>query len=171
MRTFLLVALFCLLAFSAVFGESVNFQGFGDTANIATFKADSLKYSKAFPLGDGEKLVVVALSSDTSAAGFASDSIKYAWGYQLGDIVLNASGRQDTTWRAAVAVDTMDLSSPGDVDTSYVTGFAVQSRYVTPGWSVVLRFWCQGLTGNELGTFLRQRFALVKRDYQAVRSR
>lgn len=170
MKHLLLITLLCLAANA----QTLNYSGFGDTAKITGLVADTLKYSKAFPLSAFEEMAAIAMSNDTTATGFGDDSIVYVWGIQCGDIVLNANGKIDTTWRpiaTADTLDTMDMTAPDDIDTTYVTGFAVQDRSVTPKWAVLIRCWCKGLTGSPIETPLKQRFALVRREYVPVRSR
>lgn len=177
-----------ILFAAACFGQA-NISGFGDTSQVAAFRADSLKYSKWFPLSTYENMNAVVLVNDTSAAGYASDSVKFIWGVQYGDPVLNSSGKLDTTVRQKlIVVDTFfdtstnfvlgygSFDSTGtqaaglkSIDSVNVTGFMAQSRNISPEWHGYVRFFAKGLTKNKVAAFLKIRFAMVRRVYVPVR--
>jgi hypothetical protein len=186
------VLLAVALLAGVVFGQTENYSGMNDTAVIATFKADSLKTSKAYTLSQFENLRVDVLVSDTSAAGFASDSVKLYWGIQTGRICWNSSGTRDTAWsNERITLDTLDMLTTTNAalkynamdntgaytntlkahDTLSVSGFAVQSRNISPEWDVLFRCWVKGLTGNKVGRFLVFRFNVVRRIGVNTRSR
>lgn len=49
-----------------------------------------------------------------------------------------------------------------------VSGWAAQSRVVTPKWDVYFRGWFQGLTGNITGSFVDLWFSPERRPHQKV---
>jgi hypothetical protein len=185
--------LFAVIVLAAgLFAQTENYAGWGDTSVLTTFRADSLKYSRAFLLSQYENLRVDFMVNDTDAAGFVSDSVKAYWGIQTGHPCLNSSGVVDTVWNHDLVIaDTIDLltttnagpkyfamDSAGNyantrksIDTTNVTGFAVQSRNISPYWDVYVRCFAKGLTGNNKGSMLSARFALYRRVGQNTRSR
>jgi len=188
MRRIFLAILF-LFSVSAWAESALNHTGYGDTCAIHGFRADSLKYSKAYSLTDYEALRVTVFVDDTSSAGFDSDSLLFAWGIQTGTPVLNSSGGRDTLWNPlCLVVDTLDLVDDATIGLSYglvgtdgtysdvlslidtlsVSGWAAQSRVVTPRWDVYFRGWFQGLTGNITGSFAKLWFAPERRRHQKV---
>jgi len=132
-----------------------------------------------------------AMADDTSEVGYASDSILFKWGFQIGNIVKNSSAAFDTTWGEKVLVDTFDIGTAGNlveqelkidtllgvtaqlrdfIDTTYVTGFAVQDRYIpSPNWGPIFRFYYAGLTGNITGSYVKLVFGQSRRTYSNVR--
>ncbi|MBN1294374.1 MAG: hypothetical protein JXB48_21235 [Candidatus Latescibacteria bacterium] len=165
-----------------------NYSGYKDTAGVIDFNADSSGFTKALELSQYENMRVSVMANDTSSSGYASDSIFFQWGIQLGDVVINSSGIRDTTWLEKILVDTFDIATSGNlvvpvktpdslgycgqaklfIDTSNVTGYAVQNRAVFPYWSPVFRFWYSGLTGNITGSYVRLIFAQTRRLYNYV---
>jgi hypothetical protein len=166
-----------------------NWSGAFDTTWIRdTLGNGEVSYGAADELSDGENARVVVLVNDTSSAGFASDSVNVRWGFQTGMIVFNASGSRDTAWDERVVVDTLVTASFGSssvavhgsdgiitrtwskrADTTYVSGFAYQSRLVVPEWDVVVRLWFEGITGNKQGKPLRLGGVIGRREYTQVR--
>lgn len=192
------VLLFCLLlnvaGYSGWIGAgsgSLNYNGFGDTVDVRTFRADSVRFTPAFDLSKWENLRITLMMNDTAAAGFASDSIKAIWGIQTGRVVYNGSGVLDTAWEPIrLIADTFDLvtektigpayalisAADGSysevhslVDTSTVTGFAVQSKAISPAWDVLGRCWLIGVAGNKKASFIKTRFVLSRRVYTNTR--
>ena len=172
--------------------HAINFNtsGFNDTAIIADFKADSLKYTKSFPLSAFENSRVVFMVNDTSAAGFGDDSIKIQWGYQTFslcwdsntvEILNNSRTSLDTCFDIRIELDSALTDSigaqtigvvdstgvitrnPMQMDSVNVTGLAVTSKWFVPEWDTHIRFWAQGIAGNEVGTFQVIRFDYKRR--------
>ena len=170
-----------------VFGQAnENWNGYGDTSLVASFRADSLKYSKTFKLSSMENCRFDVYAADTGAAGFANDSVSFIWGIQTGHYAFtSASARVPTiTWAQQLLVDTFTISSANctparmvlsssqgyvydqtltTIDTSSVPGWAYQSRAVSPEWDQVYRFWFKGLTGNNVSGFLKLTAQAVRR--------
>jgi len=160
-----------------------NYTGYGDTANIHSFNADSLLFTPWFRLSSYLNLRVDVFADDTSSDGFASDSILFHWGVQTGHPVLNSSNTRDTMINEEMlVVDTMDvqngafndtmlvISATGSfsnvfkqMDTTNVSGFVTQTANVSPEWDVWFRGWVQGLTGNKLGSYILTRMAFPRR--------
>lgn len=181
------------LCVAAAFAQTDNYNGWKDTSQIATFKADSLKYSKVFLLSQNENLRVDILANDTSSAGFKSDSMKLYWGIQLGHPTLNGTaGSIDTFWSPEhIMADTFDLTTTTNAavayrgidstgaytnrpflhDTLSVSGYAVQSRNIRPDWDVFFRVWIKGLTKNNVKEFVLARVAVYRRIGTNTRSR
>lgn len=166
MRKAFLAVLMLALCASAAPGPQ-NWQGWLDTVSISdTLEEDTVKYTSALPITDGEDLRVICKVNDTSSDGFASDSIKMFWGYQLGNITLDSAGSVDTAWDDRITVDTLDNDSLGTenvgstasdgtitrnwgtIDTTHVTGYGIQSRWLVPEWGVLIRYWVQGMADN-----------------------
>ena len=180
----------------------LNTVGYGDTTQsytFSSFRSDSLKFSKNFPLSAWENARVDIIFDDTSSAGFASDSCKFAWGFQTGHKV----EIDDTLYYAydiPYPVDTVDLvgstnmydhdelavigyvqdtvtllntSVPFAVDTGVggATLKAVQSRNIVPQWDEVFRIWLKGLTGNKVGSYVEVEANVRRRRYSNVRTR
>ncbi len=183
----LLVALFASLSFSQV---NSNWRGYGDTAQIAGFQGTGTVTSKAFNFTLGEQAKLIAMANDSASAGFASDAVKFFWGFQIGDIVINSSGKADTTWQGKTTVDTFDVTTAGNmvvpinvmgadgtyntglkfIDTLNVTGYAVQSRNVAADWGNLIRFWATGLSGNQPTTYVLLRFEMNRRAFISTRN-
>ncbi|HET8685712.1 MAG TPA: hypothetical protein VFM18_03485 [Methanosarcina sp.] len=152
---------------------------------IYDFKADSLKSTDPFPLGDNEGLCVTIYANDTSAAGYASDSIVAYWGLQYGRITTNYLDQKDTLWveptkvidtfrmataniKAANTFSTTDTLDPLAICTTHVSGLAYQSRIIQPYRYPVARIRIKGNTGNELTSFLRLRIDISQPKYTRV---
>lgn len=188
-RSFLsvLLAAFCLSA-----APGYNWTGYGsDMYDDITdsLGAGQVLYSTPFLLSAYEDARIILCVDDTSSAGFASDSVVIEWGYQTGSIVLNSSEEIDTLWDDRMIVDTMSaagyggpstgtVSSDGSLtrswgggDTTQVSGYACMSRWFIPEWDVLVRFWVNGLTGNELGTTQEIRYQIRRRNGVNVRGR
>jgi len=186
---------FVLLAAVSLMAAQVmpsNYTGWSDTCSFQSFKKDSLAYGPAFPSSAAENKVLMFMANDSTNAGFSGDSVKVAVGYQRGYIVMNSSGKIDTSWRGIVIADTFDCltaanfliptafttqdsstfyenMATGKIDTSYVTGFAVLSVPIIPIWSPIIRPVVKGLTGNKVGQYLKFWFLLQQRAYSTVR--
>lgn len=152
---------------------------------IKDFRADSLKFTDPFPLGDNEGLGVTVYANDTSAAGFASDSIVAYWGLQYGRITTNYLDQADTMWveptkvidtfRLATAniktsnsFTTVDTLDPLAICTTHVSGLAYQSRIIQPYRYPIARIKIKGATGNELTSFLRLKIEVHQPMYTRV---
>jgi hypothetical protein len=107
-----------LLLFVVVaYGQSnLNYRGYGDTANITTFAANSLFVSKAFIMSNGEGNVLLFNVKDTTnadrvadSAGLYLDSVKCEIGIEYGSPFKNLSGKMDTVWTFGMTLDTCDL--------------------------------------------------------------
>lgn len=152
---------------------------------IYDFKADSLKSTDLFYLGDNEGLQVTVFANDTSAAGYASDSINAYWGLQYGRITTNYLDQKDTLWiepmtvidtfrmaaaniKTANSFTTTDTLNPLAICTTYVSGLAYQSRNIQPYRYPIARIRIKGVTGNELTSFLRLRIDVSQPKYTRV---
>jgi hypothetical protein len=152
---------------------------------IYDFKADSLKLTNPFNLGDNEGLRVTIYANDTSSAGYASDSIVAYWGLQYGDVTTNYLDQKDTMWveptkvidtfrmataniKAANTFTTVDTLDPLAICTTHVSGLAYQSRVIQPYRYPIARIKIKGATGNELTSFLRLRIEVSQPKYNRV---
>lgn len=171
-----------VLAAMAALGLPRNQMGWGDTASITdTLQADTIKYTAALSLTDGENIRVLCKVDDTTSAGFASDSISFVFGYQTGTITLDSttdtsladSYKLDTMWCERVILDTFSVDSfnvdsvwttgtdgaitsyANHPDTAHVEGWAVISRCFYPEWDEIIRYWAKGLAANKAGEKLR----------------
>jgi len=166
MRRFLVLL---VLIVGVVVGQE-NWNGFSDTARINGFDSLEIKRSKAFTLTRYEDIALVVKCDDTSEAGFKSDSVAAAYGYQLGYPVINSSGARDTAWwpgDTGIVLDTLDVTDSagtcsngyssangdvtdylGNVDTTNVSGYAVQVSWFIPKWAPIIRFFVVGNAGN-----------------------
>jgi hypothetical protein len=160
-----------------------NFNGIGDTTNVPSFRVDSLKVTKAFQLSAYENLRIDILCNDTTTAGFTLDTANFKWGFQTGHQIMNGSGKLDTLWNPQrIVCDTFKtlsgvyglqytiLDSTGVyneigkiIDTTSVSGFAVQSKNISPMWDCLIRVWVKGLSGNQTHTFLKLWVNIVHR--------
>lgn len=166
--------LFLALLVPFLLFASENYNGVNDTLRITdTLAADSIRYTATFNLSDClaafEKLRTVVLANDTSSAGCTSDSLHFIWGIQTGSMVLDSTfAAFDTAWDDTITVDTFNIDSISatnmakigtdgkvtwtrdqGVDTSYVTGFAYQSREYQPPWDELARYWAAGISGQK----------------------
>jgi hypothetical protein len=174
-----IIAMVCLS-----YGQNANTTGWLDTSRIATFKADSLKYSKIFPLSAYENIRVNVFANDTASAGFSGDSIKFVWGYRTlhkGFTSTNLTNRY--VYDQEVVLDTFDILTAGNmvrkrivldadyaapynkkfIDTLLVTSWAYQTIQFQPLWDVNIQFFAKGLTGNKVGRFVPLVFQVVQR--------
>jgi len=183
MKSILLV-----LLIAGIVAAQFNYSGYRDTVAVTAFNADSSGVTRAFELSQFENLRVHAMANDTSSAGYDGDSIQFQWGIQLGDIVINSSAKRDTTWLEKILVDTFDIMTAGNlvapvkttdslgfvgqarlfIDTSNVTGYAIQSRAVVPYWAPIFRFWYAGIGDNITGSYVRLIFGQTRRQYSVV---
>lgn len=164
MKKFLFILAFVGFCFAT--GPNTNWNGLGDTSSIDSLMADSLKYSRVFELSKHEDIAVIVKCDDTTSALFASDSIQVEYGYEVGYIVYNSSGAKDTAWSPKIVLDTIkndslgkmrggfvlpdgtDTTYLGSLDTSNVSGFANQISWFVPRWGILIRYFAQGLAGN-----------------------
>jgi len=150
-----------------------NWTGYLDTVAVSGLYGTETVYGRALVLTDYEDMEIAMKVDDTTSSGFAGDSCKFHWGYQTGACILNSSGVKDTVWQTEdmVVLDTCLTDSFGlavkgyqemdgtihktlrAVDTTSITGWAVQKRWVVPMWDIIIRPWAQGLavTTTEIG--------------------
>jgi len=191
MRQLLLIIVMACVGYS----QTLNWTGYGDTSNIADFRADSTKYTKAIPHSQWENFRLDILFDDTSAAGRGSDSAKFYYWLEYGHPVLTLANRLDTCWstRDPVIVDTVDalttanfsatsrvLASDGtfsyplktiDTLSFAIGGGSLQSRNFPQDWDVFVRVGFKGLTGNNKDAMLKLRASIVRRQVNNVRSK
>jgi hypothetical protein len=166
--------------------QTLNWNGYGDTSQVHLFRSDSLRYSKVFPLSMYENMAVVTKFDDTASAGFASDSCVFTYGYQVGYPVYNSSGTYDTAWYSKIRLESITSAnigkvndgttdslgqialSPGSIDTSSVSGYAISIAQYAPPWGVFLRYYAQGAAGNSKGTYVKLIFDHKRRLYYNV---
>lgn len=185
MKKFLLSILFPLV----IFAQTNNTNGWGDTCTVTTFKKDSTKVSTVWNMSGFENMRCDVFAADTDAAGFSTDSIKFLFQVRTGHRVLNASNAVDTDWTNWGTLDTFDIASAGEavatydsttgsmiqkwreIDTTSLTGYASQSIPYSPDWDELIQLRAKGLTGNNVGSFLKLRFSLTRRIGANVRNR
>ena len=191
MKQILIVLMLACLGFS----QTLNWTGYGDTSNIANFRADSTKYSKAFPLSQWENLRLDVIFDDTTEAGRGSDSVKFYYWIEYGHLALTLANKVDTIWNTQdpVVVDTVDaltadnftavsrvLANDGTYDYPLKTidtlsfaegGGSVQSRNFPQDWDVFFRVGFKGVTGNNKDAMLKLRVSVVRRQVNNVRSK
>lgn len=163
---------------------SENYTGYGDTSQIANFKADSIKYSRVFSYSGYYNIRADLLVNDTAAAKFGSDSIALVWGIQTGHPILDSAKARDTAWSKELYIlDTLVRSSAtfrdtmiligldgaysnvrNIADTVSVRGFIKQSKAPSIEWDVLYRGFVKGLTGNRKGKPLMVRFSFTRRE-------
>lgn len=190
-----------LLLVGVAFGQlDYNWNGWGDSSNIASFKADSLKYSKIFNLSGMENMRLDCYAADTGVAGFASDSMAFQWGIQTGHLscfsttsTVTASAAK-IVWALPMVIDSFCMSVASTaaatlkldtlsgqyiiaggplsyIDTSKISGWAYQTRQPPAEWDQVFRFWAKGGTANNKSGFLKLVFQVGRRDGVVVKSR
>lgn len=193
MKKLILIILILSTINAKTFRDSIltNWNGYLDTTSISSALATgTIRYGSAFPLTDGENIRLICMVDDTAETGFADDSILFEWGIVVGNVVLNANNALDTSWKVVnpIVIDTMDVDSFGNVrysyfgtdgsyttrtkliDTTTVTGFAVEDVLISPEWSGLFKPFAKGLGGKQrLGKALKFRFAIIRRQYQQVR--
>ena len=177
-RVFLLLTILC----STIFAQK-NFSGYKDTVKVSSFGADSTGTTKAFELSQYENILFYVMANDTSSAGYASDSIKFIWGVEFLNVVLNSSNKQDTAVLGRIQCDTFDIATAGNltvqtklvdtvgtfnwfqkfIDTTSITGYAIQHSAPIPYWTPIFRFWYTGLSGNVTGSFVPLVFGQSRR--------
>lgn len=191
MKQILIVLMLACLGFS----QTLNWTGYGDTSNIANFRADSTKYSKAFPLSQWENLRLDVLFDDTTASGRGSDSVKFYYWVEYGHPILTLANKVDTAWgtRDPVVVDTVDaltsanfsatsrvLQSDGtysyplktiDTLSFAIGGGSLQSRSFPQDWDVLFRIGFKGVTGNNKDAMVNLRISIDRRQVNNVRSK
>jgi hypothetical protein len=167
-----------------------NYYGYLDTIQMPACSSTVTVYGKkALSLTDFNKVRVIFQVDDTSSAGFASDSVNVKWGYQTYSFCLNSAGAVDTCFSPRVTVDTCAKAQFGTftlqtlaatgiatvptkcVDTSFCTGWAVQSRSFTPEFDVYMRFWMTGIAGNKTLAPIKAQFTVIRQVFTPVRSR
>jgi hypothetical protein len=165
-----------------------NYTGYGDTAVIQKFKADSLKYTRLFRMSAYREMRVDLLANDTSSTGFHADSCYFVWGLQTAHPIFNSAGSRDTAYdEEFIILDTfsrydslyfpigagsyIDMGTDGTYnntkkmkDTLSVSGFAKQSRSPAIDYDVWVRGFVKGITGNDKGSFLNIRFNFLWRE-------
>jgi hypothetical protein len=191
MKQILIVLMLACLGFS----QTLNWTGYGDTSNIANFRADSTKYSKAFPLSQWENLRLDVIFDDTTAAGRGSDSVKFYYFLEYGHLALTMANVVDTVWsqKDPLVVDTVDALTAANFtavsrilqnDGTYtyplktidtlsfaIGGGSLQSRNFPQDWDVFFRVGFKGVTGNNKDAMLKLRASVVRRQVNNVRSK
>lgn len=184
-----LLFLVALLAGLVSAETSMNWHGYIDTVKMPACSASVTVYSKtSLSLTDYDMVRIVLHVADTTTTGFASDSVNLIWGYQSYTLCLNSLGVVDTCFSPRVLVDTCRTALYGSmaiktldangiagtptksVDTSFCTGYAVQSRTFSPEWDVYYRLWVTGLTGNLTAKPIKLLFTNVRRLYRGSRA-
>jgi hypothetical protein len=185
-----------LLAFAACSyaQTNVNFKGYGDTAQITAFKADSFKQTKAFNLTNAENKCLIVALDDTSNAGISGDSIACEIGYRFGVPTRTLAGELDVVWSGPIPVDTCDITAgtglydsdsytgtPWTIDLSNdisarpqaavdtTLGEATMIIPINPPWGAYIKFYIRGLTGNKIGSFVKVRFTFEQRGWVPVK--
>jgi hypothetical protein len=184
-------------AFAVSAQNNLNWNGF-DSSQIATFRADSLKFSKPFILSNAENKLLVIVYDDTANAGRNGDSVKASVFYQLGSPIITGDKTYDTVWTNCIPLDTIaalttanyynPLTATGatiwsldastdlatrphsQVDTTLGTSSSALWVGFTPYWSPYIRFGLKGLTGNKVGRFIPTRIYFAQRKYVNVRT-
>jgi hypothetical protein len=192
------IVLLVLLAVLSVSAQNnLNWNGY-DSAQISTFRADSLKFTKPFVLSNAENKLVCVVYDDTSNAGRNGDSVMAAIFYQLGTPVLSFVGVIDTAWSNCIPIDTITglttanyynpltatgatkwaLDASTDLatrphsqsDTTISTSSSSLMAGFTPYWAPYIRFGIKGITGNKVGRFIPMRLFFAQRKYVNVRT-
>lgn len=183
------------LAAGAFAQQTLNYHGWGDTAAINGFRADSFKISRTFVNTNGENKLLMLAYDDTTLAGRVNDTLVAEVGYQLGQAFYSLSGAYDTTWTSCIPIDTINALSGskrydhdkynaaanwtldandlpvrtrGVIDTLVPTGSVAWMGF-TPYWSPFIRFYIKGLTGNGAVNFVKARFCFLQRAWSYVR--
>lgn len=176
-----------LFAIVLCFGQS-NWSGYGDTVAVSSFNADSAATTRAFELSKYEDLLFYVMADDTSSAGYDSDSIHFHWGVEFLNVVKNSSGVRDTAVIGRIVCDTFDILTAANlvvpvnaidttggfnwfkdfIDTSNVTGYAIQHSAPVPYWTPIFKFWYAGLTKNITGSYIPMVFGQSRRLYSIV---
>jgi len=190
-KLFVLVLVLFALSYGRTEPKVQNWNGWLDTVGVTdVLDSATVYYTKAFRLSDGEDVRILCKVNDTAEDGFADDSVNFEWGYQTGSLCLNSSGVLDTAWDDLMTVDTMTADSFGvakkgvvdptgaltryykQADTTNVTGYAVQSRWLVPEWDVIFRFYVVSLGGLQKGdAALDLEFQVLRRIYSQTRNR
>jgi hypothetical protein len=198
-----MIKIFGILAFAFVAsfaGTNIsNWTGLSDSCIINTFRADSIKFTKAFNYGDFENKLAVFVFDDSLHAGRANDSVVCEIGYQTGVPVRSTAGVYDTTWTYLQPLDTIstlvsnrmydpskyNASAPvwdldpsqgvnvrpsGMIDTTIGGASSAVTAPQLPFYYPLGRFYVRGMTGN-CGTFIRCHFEFTQRIYAGVRTR
>jgi len=182
--------LILIMSIIGMVAAQMNYSGYRDTVLVTGFQSTGTGTTRGFEFSQFENVRLFAMANDTSATGFASDSINFQWGISIGDVVINSSGKRDTTWQECVVIDTFNTLTAANmvqrymvpdtttgnvptprkyVDTVNVTGYAVQDRAITPAWSPVFRYWYTGLTGNKVSSsYIKLIFGQSRRVYSNV---
>jgi hypothetical protein len=178
-----LLFVFCMFSLSNAWLNE-NYTGYGDTSQIANFKADSIKYTKVFNYSGYYNIRADILVNDTGTAKFGADSIALIWGIQTGHPILDSAKARDTAWSKELYIcdtlvrssatyrDTMILialdgtyeNKRNVADTSSVKGFIKQSKAPSIEWDVLYRGFAKGLTGNRIGKPLLLRFSFTRKE-------
>jgi len=190
MKRILFLIVLCFVCSEA---RVMNWKGVKDTSIITGFYKDTLRFSKAFNISDGENMSYYILANDTSAAGRASDSIKFYHGYQIGSM-RRITGAWDTVWSNAIVQDTFKMDSlynptlltgaqfwttaigtgvitavGGQCDTTSATGYTYQQSWISPPWGHFIRIFVKGLTGNKTASKVVTIIGIDQRDHQEAR--
>lgn len=185
-----------LLVFVSSLLAQFPYTNWEDTTTYTSFKADSLKFGNIVNLTSSSANALVCMVNDTNVAGYAADTAKLIFGYRLGRIVINASGKKDTSWDYKVragsfstlpadtagkwttkALYTSVDSTTGDeiplvgvMDTVHTTGFAVTCAKVNPCCGAALmQPWIMGLSGNRTNGWIKVRTQFTQLKYLPTR--
>jgi hypothetical protein len=181
-----IVLLFVMISLS--FGQA-NYSGYGDTVAVSSFNADSASSTRAFELSKYEDILLYVMADDTSSAGYDSDSIHFHWGIEFLDVVKNSSGVADTAVIGRIVCDTFDILTAANlvvpvhvidttggfnwfkdfIDTTGVSGYAIQHSAPVPYWAPIFKFWYAGLGNNVTGSYIPMVFGQSRRLYINVR--
>lgn len=171
-----------------------NWTGWKDTLAVRdTLDSATAYYTNPTLLSQYENIRLIVLCDDTAEAGFSGDSVNFRYGYQTGAKVLDTNSQTlytivDTAWDDRIVLDTFTVDSFGvahvgtygsdgtltrtwkNVDTTYVSGYAYQSRNFSPEWDLFIRFWVESLGGaNADGKALRLFLVPIRRVYSNTR--
>jgi hypothetical protein len=190
-KTILGLLLLCVSA--VLFSKSnveTNWNGWNDTVAITdSCPTGVIRYTGGFTFSSVDKVRLGIMVNDTGHAGFASDSVSLIWGYQGFHQVRNGSGLTDTIYEQRQVLDTIKTTSFGtfatgivpatgvssytfgQVDTSNVTGYAVQERTFSPGFNVYIRFFVVALAANRQPLRNKIRMVYTYRAWAPVQAR
>lgn len=125
-------SLLIIVAFIAVSFAQDNWNGWGDTAKITNFYADTTIYSKWFTMSQFSILRFSLYLNDTSTAGFDSDSCAAEWGIQTGHISFLTTdvNKKKILLGKKIICDTMNTTAGG----VFTVDSAAMTTIDTDGW-------------------------------------
>ena len=151
---------------------------------ITGFKADSLKSTPVFEISPFENLGVSVGWDDLDAVRFANDSVKFYYYLKIGWPTQDSGGVIDTFWLPTnYGIDTLKdtvgywgvkasmmdstcvlVDRMGGIDTLSVRGLCTSGHTISCPWGAFGQLWVKGLTGNNVGSNLRFRFGVARRN-------